>query len=194
MKDYILGSHNSWSFLPPKHWLVKPFAFMARCQSKSIIQQYRLGVRCFDLRIRVDKKDCPHIYHGLVEYDISESEIYEYLAMLDSFGDCYVRVVHEVRTKKQYTQEAVNGFIKFCDWYRTSFPNITFWCGRNLYNWQVDYQFENEPSCEEKYSSVCKPRLIDDWWPWLFAKRNNRKIFEEGTDKDILLVDYVNIK
>ena len=36
----IIGSHNSWSYLPPKHWWMRPFAFMARCQSCDIQAQY----------------------------------------------------------------------------------------------------------------------------------------------------------
>ena len=74
------------------------------------------------------------------------------------------------------------------------YPNIIWWCGRNLYNWEFDYDFGTEPSCHEDYSSVSKPKLIDDWWPWLYAKRKNKEILEKGTDKEILLIDFVNIK
>ena len=52
---------------------------------------------------------------------------------------------------------------------------------------------EPEPTCSESYSSVCPPKIIDDWWPWLFAYLNNKKIKEKGTNKDILLIDFVNI-
>lgn len=85
-------------------------------------------------------------------------------------------------------------FSNFCKEIEEKFPNIKFWCGRSLYGWIEEYVFQNNPSCEEKYSSVCKPNLIDDWWPWLFAKRNNKKILKQGTDKDILLIDFVNIR
>ena len=52
----ILGSHNSWSYLPVKQWYFTPFAFTARCQSIDIRTQYeKYGVRCFDLRVRFDK-------------------------------------------------------------------------------------------------------------------------------------------
>ena len=39
---------------------------------------------------------------------------------------------------------------------------------------------------------MCDPRLIDDWYPRLFAKVNNKEIVKKGTDKDILLIDFVN--
>ena len=52
----ILGSHNSWSYLPPKHWWMWPIHFMAKCQRVDIREQYeKYGVRCFDLRVRWKK-------------------------------------------------------------------------------------------------------------------------------------------
>ena len=52
----ILGSHNSWSYLPPKHWWMWSFHFMAKCQRVDIREQYeKYGVRCFDLRVRWKK-------------------------------------------------------------------------------------------------------------------------------------------
>ena len=42
----ILGSHNSWSYLPPKHWWMWPFHFMAKCQRVDIREQYeKYGVK-----------------------------------------------------------------------------------------------------------------------------------------------------
>ena len=41
----ILQAHNSWSYLKPKVWWLRPFAFMARCQSKDIFEQYEPELR-----------------------------------------------------------------------------------------------------------------------------------------------------
>lgn len=191
----IIGSHNSWSYLPPKKWWMKLLKFTAKCQSKSISEQYtKYGVRCFDLRIRESLDGYPRICHGIIEYDIEFDDILYYLDYLNSKGDCYVRVIHEVRNKKDYVYRNVYWFAMLCNIFESRFPRIKFWCGRNLYNWEKDYNFKEEPSCEEKYSSVCPPNLIDDWWPWFYAKFHNKKIRKEGTDKEILLIDYVNLK
>ena len=40
---------------------------------------------------------------------------------------------------------------------------------------------------------MCPPKIIDDWIPVLYAKLKNRKIRKEGTDKDILLIDFVDL-
>ena len=192
--NYILGSHNSWSYLPPLHWWMWPFKFMAKCQSKTIKEQYELGVRCFDLRVLFDKYGVVYVAHGFMKYDIDFSELNENLKWLNDKGDCYVRLIHEVRRKSQYTPNAVDYFRQFCEYVKTKYLCIYFWCGRNLYNWEFDYHFSPKPSCHEDYSSVSKPKLIDDWWPWLYSKLNNKKILAKGTDKEILLIDFVNIK
>lgn len=193
MKDYILGSHNSWSYLPPLHWWMRPFAFMAKCQSKTIKEQYELGVRCFDLRVLFDKYGIVYVAHGFMKYNIDFSELNENLKWLNDKGDCYVRLIHEVRRKSQYTDFAKTCFQGFC-LYVLKYSNIKWWCGRNLYNWEFDYDFGPEPTCEENYSSVMPPKWLDDWFPWLYSKLNNKKILAKGTDKDILLIDFVNTK
>ena len=192
----IIGSHNSWSYLPPKQWWMRPFAFMARCQSCDIQAQYeKYGVRCFDLRIRFTNKGAVCISHGYADYKINIDSINNQLAWLNSKGDCYVRILHEVRNEKQYTSESISLFRAFCSKLENEYLNIRFWCGRNLFNWEYDYQFCHvEPTCEENYASVSKPRLIDDWLPYLYALLNNKDIIAKGTEKEILLIDYVNIQ
>lgn len=188
---WILGSHNSWSYLPVKKWWMKPIAFTARCQNKNILEQYNLGVRCFDLRIRFEKGKIIFA-HGIIEYDFDFSELWKQFGVLNENGDCYVRVLHEVRNEEQYTYHSIDMFKITCSLFENAFSNIKFWCGRNLYNWNIDYEFKNNPSCEEKYSSVCPPKILDDWFPWMYAKLNNKKIVKQGTDKDILLIDFIN--
>ena len=176
---------------------MKPIAFTARCQRVSIREQYeRYGVRCFDLRVRFNKYGQGIVAHGIVEYCFTASKIYEDLEWLDSKGDCYVRVIHEVRTVKQYKNRQRNLFRHFCERLEDEYKNIRFWCGRELFCWGYDYHFPgyDEPTCEERYASVCPPKLVDDWWPWLFARLHNRAVLSAGTKKDILLIDFVDIK
>ena len=95
----ILGSHNSWSYLPVKRWWMRPIAFMARCQRIDIRRQYEMGVRCFDLRIFFDNnhlgtgdgKEVMFVAHGIVKYKITPEELEEHLKWIDERGDCYVR-------------------------------------------------------------------------------------------------------
>lgn len=189
----ILGSHNSWSYLTPKKWWMKLFKFVAQCQDVDIKTQYeKYGVRCFDLRLKFHENAYTFVAHGLVEYDYSYDNVLKDLQYLNDKGDCYVRVLHEVRNKKDYKPLYVKYFVSRCRTLLIQFPNITFWCGRNLYNGLHDYKFKENPSCEELYSSVTSPKFIDDWIPRLYAKFNNKKNIKNGTKKDILLIDFVN--
>lgn len=188
----ILGSHNSWSYFRCRKWWQRLFSFVGRCQDLDIFQQYEYGVRCFDLRVRFNSKGELIIAHGLLEYDLHKTDIFATLHALEKKGDVFVRILHEVRRKKQYTKENIKRFSDFCSEIEVTFPEITFWCGRNLYNWEVDYSFDYTPTCDEQYSSVIKP-IWDDWYPKLFAKKNNQSIKARGTDADILLLDFVEL-
>ena len=195
----ILGSHNSWSFLPPRKWWQKALAFTARCQRLNIQQQYEAGVRCFDLRLRRINGDW-HVVHNSFDYanlDVPSfmgPRVWRDLLGLDFKGDCLVRVVHDVRREKDYKEEDVKEFRSLCHDLQREFKHIKFWCGRNLYNWQVDYDFDFKPRCTEMYASVCSPHLIDDWFPLLYACRNNAWIRrEEYKPDEVLLIDFVDI-
>ena len=192
----VLGSHNSWSYLPPRRWWMKPIAFTARCQRVSIREQYeRYGVRCFDLRVRFNEYGQGIVAHGIVEYCFTASKIYEDLAWLNGLGDCQVRVIHEIRSFRQYTERRLDLFRHFCAQIESDYPNVRFWCGRELFGWGRDYQFDgDEPTCQEVYASVCPPKIVDDWWPWLFARLHNRDIIAAGTSRNILLIDFVDIR
>ena len=83
-------------------------------------------------------------------------------------------------------------FVSFCRNLENSFSDIKFWNGRNLFNGEVEYAFPWDFSCEEYYSSVRSPKLIDDWYPRWYAKRNTKKHFDAGTQAEILILDFVN--
>ena len=200
----VIGSHNSWSYLRPRKWWMRLIAFAARCQRVDIREQYlKYGVRCFDLRVRYDgirmvlgmKYVNTRVAHGIVEYDIDVKSLCRDLEWLDKKGDCYVRVIHEARNEKQKEQSDKGIFQTDCYHMFKKYPHTKFWCGRNLYDWKVDYQFEGEePTCEETYGSVVPgKKWLYGWWPWLYAVTHNKQIKAKGTDKDILLIDYVDL-
>lgn len=70
MSDTIIfGSHNTMSYLPPRHWWMRPFRFIARCQSLTLEEQLEAGVRYFDLRVRFLPSDgTPYFCHGYMPF------------------------------------------------------------------------------------------------------------------------------
>ena len=189
----VIGSHNAWSYLKPRKWWMKVAGFAAKCQNCDIVTQYeKYNVRCFDLRLRFNENGDPIIVHGLTEYKIDNID--KDLQWLNDKKDVIVRVLLDTRTKKQYSEFQRTSFVNYCNYIQSTYKNIIFCIGRNLYNWNVDYDFGTSVSIEELYSSVTSPKYIDDWWPWIYAKLHNKKNITKGTDKDVLLIDFVNIQ
>lgn len=190
----VLGSHNAWSYLPVKNWWIRPFSFIYKCQEVDIKTQYNLyKSRCFDLRIRFNKKGEMVIAHGLAVFKITEKELWEQLEWLDSRTDCYLRVIHETRTKRQHTVQSTALFQAFCNELELKLKHTILWCGENLYDNEEDYIFGNYPRCLELYSSVTKP-----WHdtPKCYAKKNNlvNITLSQTSRYDILLIDFINIQ
>jgi hypothetical protein len=187
-----LASHNSWSYLPPKKWWMKLIGFTAKCQDADIEEQYeKYGVRCFDLRISFNG-DILQVNHGPIVYDITPQQLFTHLRYLSNKGDVAVRLLLDVRSKEDYTQHQVEQFRYWCGILVEVYKNIHFWCGRNLYNWNVEYDFGPEPVYMERYASVCAPKIIDDWYPRWYARKHTKELYETGTDAEYLMLDFVN--
>ena len=177
-----LASHNSWSYLPPKSWWMRPFSFVAKCQAKNIREQYEAGARLFDLRVRFDRYGIPYIAHGLMVYD---SDVFGAdLRWLNNQLDVvYVQVVIEVG-KENTLQE--NLFIAWCKKIKRRYKNIIFVGFNRKYDWKplLDDKQENLPiaGCFASAPSGKWYSKLNDLWPWLWAKRHNKQVIEAYKD------------
>lgn len=195
-QDYKLASHNTMSYLTPRTFLDRLLAFTARCQSTTIQEQIeKYGVELVDLRFKFNKKGQVFFAHGAIEYKGSIGKTLEYL---NSFKDFPVRVMLENKPGEHETS-----FKTWCSYLERTYHNIKFFGGRNKWTWEELYKFKNEhPSLEDKYSSCNtnepgKPKtgtIIDDLCPIWYAKNHNRKNRIKGTDKEYLMIDFVEIK
>lgn len=196
--DFKIASHNSMTYLTPSKWYLRPIAFTARCQSKTIQEQYKeYGAQLFDLRFKFNKKGEVHFAHGLIEYKGDHIFIVNTLEFLDSIG-VPVRIICENKDG-EFEQE----FYEWCKWIEETFTNAKWCCGRNKYSWKQIYQFKNpELSVEDKYSSYNTDEpgksptgsVLDDICPIWYAKKNNKKNKQKGTWKDYLMIDFVDIE
>lgn len=97
--EKILGAHNANTYLEPRKWWMRLINFTSKCQKLTINDQFKHGVRYFDLRIRYDKKFGMFINcHGLVEYYESLSiTVYNltYLAAKIAPEPIYIRFVYD---------------------------------------------------------------------------------------------------
>lgn len=185
-------SHNSWTYLSPKTFLGKVFSFLAKCQSKTIKEQYeQYQVRVFDLRIRLNNKKQPTIAHGIFEYSIENLQ-YD-LSFLNQ-KKASVRVLLEISSEYKDTEAQRNWFINYCKQLEEMYPNINFFGGRPAYCGIKYYKFKNEnPTIKSGNASSINKNKLDDLWPWLYAKLNNKKILNQVITEDCLILDFVEI-
>lgn len=95
-----IATHNSGTGEQSGGWLSKLFSVFAKCQDKTLVEQYQCGVRLFDLRIRKNKKGAWVFSNGLWEsknpvgYALSDLNLAAYKAgekamvMVTYDGDC----------------------------------------------------------------------------------------------------------
>lgn len=170
---------------------MRPFSFVAKCQSKNIREQYDAGVRLFDLRVRFDKNGEPILAHGLMEY--CSDNLLNDIRFLNSQKDAVVRVILETSCPNN-KQEA--WFSNFCYNMQENYLAITFIGGNRKFDWKSIYKFGTyEPVVVGEFSSVPTDKWygkVNDLWPWLWAKRHNEKVLDEYiTFKGYLMMDFV---
>lgn len=174
------GSHNSLTYLPLENWWMYPFNWIAKCQSKSYIEQYESGIRDFDLRVRF-KDNSPIVCHGLMEYKGGEQIIRDFLDYLNSRGDCKVRLILEVDKAEIRQDQQFIDYVKFLIEY---YKNIVFWEFRRKCDWKLLY---TSPLGDDYYDQDVSS-VNYCIWPWLYAKLYTR---HSKTNKEVLFLDFI---
>ena len=175
MEKTIIGTHDSITAHPPRKWWMKLFKPIAVTQDKTIYQQYMDGVRCFDLRVRLDKDDKWVMCHGLYEVKANFYEVIENLrdfAIADN-TTIYIRIVLE--NLKVDTHEVVR-FIKLCECLDKFSENVIFICGNRKSDWAQLYQFSypNQQQWMPVSSCAEDARWYERLLPRAYAKRMNK--------------------
>ena len=201
-----LATHNTMSYRKPKQLWAKLIPFIARCQSIDYKKQHELGAKGFDLRLFWDKEDKLEFRHGIVSYNADDfDEILEYA----NENGIYLRIMLEIRDYNikhiKNLDEIKQKFINLCSQIEAKYPNIKFYGGKSINDWETIYEFNNKPNIKEisLYSSVTSLfnsnskflKIIDDLCPWIYAKLNNKKNINNHKDNDCtLVVDFINIQ
>ena len=190
-----LGAHNSFTYLKPKYWYGWIIRFTAKCQEVDIYEQYeKYGVRVFDFRIRKGDDGKVELAHGLVAYKNSADELNRALRYLDEKGDSSVKIALETRTFWQKSNEQSQWFINYCSMLEKEFEHIYFYGGKESSSGDSIYIFRNKALSSDGYhASWATKTKLDDIYPRAYAKRNNKKWYEKGTDKDVMFLDFVNL-
>jgi hypothetical protein len=189
----MIGTHNTMSYLKPTNWWVRPFNFIAKCQKYTLQDQIAAGVRCFDIRVWFDNKNCTWKFaHGAMNYGKETINLDEVLNMINEKVDrAYVRLLLE----KKYSEINATLFRNLCQFIEDEYTNITFFCGRYKKTWKLVYAFDNNKELEDSLVQYVGSMADDAKWyekfiPILYAKRKNKFNKFKMNDTKINLFDF----
>lgn len=185
----IIGSHNSMSYLPVKNkWLKLVNKLFAQCQNKDIDDQIDAGVRCFDLRVYLDKDKHWKFAHGLINYDGDDIDaVVSHLSFVIK-DKCYVRIILE----KEYNNDDSIEFQKLCTYLEHTYDNIIFIGGYRKKDWKLLYDFNNYVFDITQYvgSMASDAKWYEKFMPFMYAKRCNH-INKLNLKQGINLFDFI---
>lgn len=213
----ILCSHNTMSYRRPKEWYLWPVRFMSQCQQCDYKTQHeKYGVNCFDLRLFWDKNGNVEFRHGGCSFDASDFN--EILKYCEDEG-ILIRLLFEERKfpsflkKRSKKMNLAQKFKDTCKWIEETYPNLKCYAGYNasdfgekLYDFKYDnvYKVTNEFMLYSSMTSLFKSsnkflKIIDDWYPKIYARRMNKKnrsycdLYKDD-DTKLIQFDFVDIQ
>lgn len=194
----IIGTHNSMTYLRPQKWygwFIIPFA---RCQRKTIEEQWHDGARCFDLRIRFTKQGEPYFAHGLYECT-HKVKFIDVLTQLDKLilrdgQRAFVRLILEDPDKQNHN---VVYFKAFCQAWEThqAFHTVNKWIhffgGNRKGDWAQIVEFDYKPNLTQYVGSMMEDaRWYEKIMPFAYAWRRNKKN-KQNPQGDIAIYDFI---
>lgn len=193
----MIGSHNSFTFLPATKWYLRPFSFIWRCQDKNIKEQKALGVEFLDVRIRIISKVKNNsiittytLCHGLVDLgNVKFIDLIQLINFIESF-DCKYRLI--IEEDKFYAPiEYIKAYIKThatnCIYFGLKKPWTCYFFKEDIQ--YVDYSYVPIYTGEKPEGAKFVLNTIKKW-----ARKHNPIITKELIKDDkIHFMDYIGI-
>ena len=196
----IIGTHNSMTYLRPQKWYGWFMIPFARCQRKTIEQQWNDGARCFDLRIRFTKQGKPYFAHGLYEctHKANPAHVLEdlYKLMIRDNEQAFVRLILEDPDKQNHN---VYYFEQLCRTWEThqgrqsvtTNKMLRFFGGNRKGDWAQIVEFDYKPNLTQYVGSMMEDaRWYEKIMPFAYAWRRNKKN-KNNSQYDIAIYDFI---
>ena len=186
------------TYLQPQKWYGWFMIPFARCQRKTIEQQWNDGARCFDLRIRFTKQGEPYFAHGLYECT-HKVKFIDVLTQLDKLilrdgQRAFVRLILEDPDKQNHN---VVYFKAFCQAWEThqAFHTVNKWIyffgGNRKGDWAQIVEFDYKPNLTQYVGSMMEDaRWYEKIMPFAYAWRRNKKN-KQNPQGDIAIYDFI---
>lgn len=153
----MIGSHDTFTYLEPCNPILNLGKRWWRTQCKSIEEQYRFGIRFFDIRVYLDKDMHWRYCHGIVNFNKYERTINNIcLYMKNYFPEAIYRIVLEKgnNSVRELFTVAVNGLCKkYPNLWRVDIKSSKVWmgevCNNNELLFNMGYKFALVNTWEE---------------------------------------------
>lgn len=184
-EEIKLGTHNSLTYLPPQ-WYFRWLNFTSKCQDLTIEEQYDLGVRYFDFRIKFTRKGEVRAGHGIMTYKADFDSIYHFL---DKKGNCYINIVLENFPWQKSKKDSL--FIRYVNELVQKYPRIRFVGGEKKRPWTPLVPLGNVPvkACFEFYEKERKKFPL----PRYYARKRNQEYWKNVDSNAYSLFDFIEI-
>ena len=183
--EKIIGTHNTMSYLPPKHWWLKPINYLfAQCQ-KGIAED--ATEQAVDIRLVWNKKQSRWDYaHGLVKYR-SGISVPALIGAMRWRGVKYFRLILE----RDGGEEEFKYLCRHLS-HKYNKCVVTFIGGYRKSDWKQLYDFgTNDIPIHQWVGSMADDaRWYERFIPRLYARRMNRKNME-NLKEGINLFDFL---
>lgn len=171
----MIGAHNTLSYFPPAKWWMKPFAFVFKCQNKSLSKLIAEGCTFFDIRVSYDRDDQMIASHGLARFNASIPMVIYFISQYAKSRPV-VRLILENGNARQREY-----FKKQCALLEAAFDNVKFIGGNYRKTWERLYEFSGDDIRDNIVQYVGS---MQSWWgklcPWLYARIYNRRNLREA--------------
>lgn len=187
----IICSHNTMTFMQPRKWWMRLFMFCARCQN-----DMRALVDCEAVDIRLSYVDGRFCFaHGLVQFGDLLCPVAMTEHIIELVEHTSVKAIRLILENARPTELAEEAFKQVCKVLEAKLSKRSIRCfgGICKAHWEVIYDFEYKPTCNDCYGSVSK-QWYGKVWPWLWHKLHSKDIEASKADNsyDILLLDFVS--
>ena len=196
--EKLIGSHNSLSYIKPRQWWLRLFAWVGKCQKLTISEQWDYGVQYFDMRIRF-RGDKIISGHGAIDYDVNVEDFIETLNSRSGQEkkESRIRLMLE-ESGTQYDEQ----FILFVEKCKHKYTNLTFVGGLRKSPFEVIAEVDSVPErhCYKLFQDYNAKNLWQKIkglrlpWPWYWAKKDNKKYREGLNSSRYVIMDFVELK
>lgn len=190
----MIGSHNTFSYLPIKNKWRKIFKPWYKCQDKNILKQIANGARFFDIRVKFDKKGFLNIVHNKVIFDINEFQFWRLMVDVKNLAEelnttLYFRIILDIRKEPKDKEHQLKSFNSFIEQFKKFDRRICLDHSITYWNWK--YYSNSQFNIIENHASV-KAK----WYEYIlgtkyYAVKVGYKYINEKSLKNVYLIDFI---